>query len=242
MPRTPSARRPVPDPTLANAVSAIERHGVMLVYPIKSVARSPHSLWAEFYPRRTMHWAWDASADPRVAEMWHLREKVARSKKVVYSKWLTGRATFFSKSMFRATLAFLQRRHDIFAELPRASREIYEILSDDSPQPTGALRELAGLAGRFNEADFNRAMKPLWWRLLIVGTGEVEERGFPSLAVGTSELIHEPLWQAAKLGLTREDQQLVGEMCEREPSYERALVRVLGSLQDRDYGSPGDLD
>lgn len=189
-----------------------------------------------------MRWAWDASADPRVAELWHLRERVARSKKVVYSKWLTGRATFFSKPMFQATLAYIGRRHDIFSDLTRASRDLLEILADDSPQATGALRERAGLEGRFNEAEFSRAMKPLWSRLLIVGTGEVEERGFPSLAVGTTELIHEPLWQAARLGATEADRRLVGEMCEREPSYDRALSRVIGSLQDRDLSAPIELD
>lgn len=238
MPRTPSARRPAPEATLPNAVAAIERHGVMLVYPVKGVSRSPHSLWAEFYPKSTMRWAWDASADPRVAEIWHLRERIARSKKVVYTKWLTGRATFFSKAAFTATLAYLRRRHEIFGELSRSSRDLYEILSDDSPQPTGALRERAGLAGRFNEAEFNRAIKPLWSRLLIVGTGEVEEGGFPSLAVGTTELIHEPLWLATKHGPTAADQKLLGEICQREPSVDRALARVLGTLPDRDYTEP----
>lgn len=205
----------------------------MLVYPVKAVSRSPHSLWAEFYPRRTMRWAWDASADPRVAEIWHLRERVARSKKVVYSKWLGGRATFFSKPVFQAMLALLARR-DLFGGLSRRSREIHEILSDDSPLATGELRERAGLSGRLNEAEFNRAIKPLWSRLLIVGTGEVEERGFPSLAMGTTELIHEPLWQAALAGRGASDDDLLDGVEQREPSVERALTRVALGLSDRE--------
>jgi hypothetical protein len=241
MPRTPSARRPAPEPTLANAVAAIERHGVMLVYPVKNVSRSPHSLWAEFYPRRTMRWAWDASADPRVAEIWHLRERIARSKKVVYSKWLTGRATFFSKPAFQAILACLMKGNEILGELSRTSRELYEILSDDSPQPTGALRERAGLEGRFNEAELNRAIKPLWSRMLIVGTGEVEERGFPSLAIGTTELIHEPLWLKAKLGPMPSDAELLSDICRREPSVDRAISRVLSTIPEIDWGVPRDL-
>ncbi len=238
MSRAPSARLPVPEATLSNAVAAIERHGVMLVYPVKGVARSPHSLWGEFYPRRTMRWAWDSSADPRVAELWHLRERVARSKRVVYTKWLTGRATFFSKPMFKASLAHLLARRDVFGELSRTSRELYEILADDSPQATGALRERAGLQGRFNEADFARAIKPLWSRLLIVGTGEVEERGFPSLAMGTTELIHEPIWQAAQGGASSDDEARLSEMRLREPSFYRAITRLLASTPCRTAEAP----
>jgi hypothetical protein len=139
------------------------------------------------------------------------------------------------------TPATADLRDDVDAILSLVD-EAYEILSDDSPQPTGALRERAGLEGRFNEAEFNRAIKPLWSRMLIVGTGEVEERGFPSLAVGTTELIHEPIWLATKYGPTEADKKLLGEICQREPSVDRAIARVLGSLPDRDYTEPRDLD
>jgi hypothetical protein len=41
-------------------------------------------------------------------------------------------------------------------------------------------------------------MKELWSRLLIVGFGEVDEGAFPSLAVGATRLLFEPLYEEAK--------------------------------------------
>ena len=52
--------------------------------------------------------------------------------------------------------------------------------------------------GRFNEAAYQRALKELWTRLLIVAYGEVDEGAFPSLAIGATRLIFEDLWNEAK--------------------------------------------
>jgi hypothetical protein len=179
-----------------------------------------------------MRWAWDADADPRVAELWHLRERLARSKKVVYSKWLTGRATFFSHGLFRASLAALKAEHDLRVGLGRDSRTLLEILLDDSPQPTRRLREATGLEGRANEGAFMRAMRPLWERMLVVGTGEVEEGGFPSLAVGATELVNEPDWLASDQQ-TPADAVALEAALGRFPSFARAFRRVLRGLEAR---------
>ncbi|MCW5835521.1 MAG: hypothetical protein KIS78_24180, partial [Labilithrix sp.] len=74
------------------AITIVERLGIALVYPIDNEAE-PRSLWSELYPGRRMEWSWDAGADPRVAEVWHLRERLARSHDVAYAKWFRGRAT-----------------------------------------------------------------------------------------------------------------------------------------------------
>ena len=219
-------------PPFSRAIAAIEAHGALLVYPVQN-KREPLSLWHVLHPRSEMHWAWDADADPRVAELWHLRERLARSKKVVYTKWLSGRATFFSHAFFRAALAALKAEHDLRAGLSRDSLALLEILLDDSPQPTRRLREAAGLEGRANESAFTRAMRPLWERMLIVGTGEAEEGGFPSLAVGATELVNEPDWLASE-EQTDAGAAVLDAALSRLPSFSRAFRRVLRAIPARD--------
>ncbi len=210
-----------------------------MVYPVQN-KKEPLSLWHVLHPRSEMRWAWDESADDRVVELWHLRERLARSKAVVYAKWLGGRATFFSRSVFRASLATMRAEHDLAAGLGPSSLDLLEILRDDSPQPTRRLREAAGLEGRLNETAFTRAMRPLWERMLVVGTGEVEEGGFPSLAVGATELIHEPLWLEAETR-TEEDAVTLDATLARAPSFARAFRRVMRALPVRDEVGSDDL-
>src|SRR4051812_17327021 len=88
------------------AVAAIERSGVLLVYPIQN-RPDPPSLWTALHPRTAMRWEWDESGDDRVADLWHLRERLSRSGEVVYAKWFQGRATFFSREVFTAFLTLL---------------------------------------------------------------------------------------------------------------------------------------
>src|SRR5262245_43695293 len=60
------------------AKKIIDRLGIVLVYPIANKSEPP-SLWSELWPKSPMEWSWDEDADPRVAELWHLRERLARS-------------------------------------------------------------------------------------------------------------------------------------------------------------------
>jgi hypothetical protein len=177
-------------------IAAIERRGIVLVYPLAN-RDEPRSLWSELHPRTPMRWAWDASADARVAQIWHLRETLARSLDVVYAKWFRGRATFFSKQVFRAilaNLATLTPDGDLRVGLSRDARALLDLLEDDSPQSTKVLRANAGLQGRANEPTYTRALKELWSRLLIVGVGEVEDGAFPSLQMSATRLRFEDLW------------------------------------------------
>src|SRR5262249_24540704 len=100
--RTPG-RYPARMREFARAAPALQRHGILLVYPLKN-RPEPRSLWHVLHPKVDMVWSWTADADPRVAEMWHLRERLAESRKVPYAKWYSGRATFFSPAVFRAML------------------------------------------------------------------------------------------------------------------------------------------
>lgn len=195
--------------TLAKAEAAIEQAGVLLVYPVAN-RREPASLWHVLYPRSEMRWAWDQGADVRVVKLWQLREELAARRAVVYTKWYKGRATFFSRALFEALLA-----RSLAAPLALGSeaRELLSLLEEDSPQSTKQLRRAAGLTGRASERTWTRALRELWERLLIVGTGEVDDGAFPSLAVGATRWIFEDLWEHASHG--------------PQPKHDSLLERVL---------------
>jgi hypothetical protein len=215
--------------SLARAIEAIDRHGVLLVYPLQN-RPEPLSLWHVFHPRTPMRWAWDEGADRRVVDMWHLRERLARDRRVVYTKWLGGRATFFSRDLFRAMLSTLRDGRDLGAGVSPDATTLLELLQDDSPQSTRALRESAGLGGRAYEAAFTRAMRELWERLLIVGVGEVEAGGFPALAVGATELLREDLWTAAEEALGEAERAPLERALDQAPSFARAWRRTTARI------------
>jgi hypothetical protein len=212
----------------AKARAAIESHGVLLVYPIKGRTQVA-SLWSVLHPRTEMRWGWDAGADARISAMWDLRERLARTRDVVYVKWLAGRATFFSRSLFRATLATLRARGDLRRGLGRDATDVLDLLLESSPQATGAVRDATGMAGRAREGDYTRATRALWSRLLVVGVGEVAERGFPSLQMAATALWFEDLWTEAE-ALAPADERRVDEACRRSPAFARTLRRALAEL------------
>lgn len=208
------------------ALAAVEEHGVLLVYPITNRAE-PNSLWHVLYPRSEMRWAWDQGADTRVVHLWHLRERLASSRAAVYAKWYKGRAVFFSRPVFVAMLAAAQAtRRSALASLSRESLELLSLLEDDSPQSSKTLRREAGLTGRHNEALWNRALRELWERLLIVGTGEVEDGAFPSLAIGATRLIFEDLWDEAQAGPSADQQALLSRVLPPEGGFGKHWQRI----------------
>lgn len=177
------------------AIGAINRERILLVFPIKN-SQLPKSIWSVLFPRSEMKWEWDEDADNRVVQLWHLREELSRSSEVVYAKWYRDRATFFSREIFPYFLRALN-----VSERPRAlSREaqnLWDCLEDNSPVATRSLKKAAGLYGRENEASYQRALKELWQRLLIVGFGEKNEGAFPSLQMASTRLLFEDLWAEA---------------------------------------------
>jgi hypothetical protein len=213
----------------ARAREAIDRRGVLLVYPLAN-RPEPRSLWSELYPRSTMRWTWDDAADPRVARLWHLREELARSPGVVYAKWFRGRATLFAPPVFRAILASLDvaTGGDSRLGLSRQARALLDFLEDDSPLSTKELRARAELSGRANEAAYTRAMRELWSRLLVVGVGEVEDGAFPSLAMSATRLRFEELWPTGTVDA--EDAGRLREALEEGPLFARELEKMRASL------------
>lgn len=178
------------------AIQAIEAAGILLVYPLQN-RKLPASIWSALYPRSPMKWEWDTGSDHRVADLWHLREELSRSRRVVYAKWFQGRATFFSTEVFMDLLAaYGSTRRSPYRTTDSA--RVLEVLRSDSPLSTKDLKRLTDLQGRRAEARYQRAMKPLWQGLYVVGFGEIEDSSFPSLAIGATELLHEGLWQEAQ--------------------------------------------
>ncbi|MBC7742535.1 MAG: hypothetical protein H7061_10070 [Bdellovibrionaceae bacterium] len=180
-----------------SAVTKINNNGVLLVFSINN-QKEPASLWSEFFPRSKMRWEWDETGDNRVGELWGLMKRLSDSRQVVYSKWYQGRATFFSRKLFVALLCLEQQNFESTAELSRNARDLLECLESDSPLSTKQLKKLTDLRGKDNEKFYNRGMKQLFSKFLIVAFGEVDDGAFPSLAVGATKHLYEDLWLEAQ--------------------------------------------
>lgn len=205
-------------------IDAIDKNGCLLVYPIKN-AKSPKSLWYELYPRTEMIWEWGEYGDSRVAELWHSREILSRSLEVVYAKWYQGRATFFSIEVYTLLLSYLGTSRNE-TSLIRSSQEALNSLLTDSPQSTKLLKENLGLQGRLLESHYNKALKPLWEKLYIVGFGETEDSSFPSLNMAASETLFEESWlKSQKIGPTKARQEL-GKILGEDSPFMRFAERV----------------
>jgi hypothetical protein len=181
---------------IARALDAIEDQGILLVYPIDNQPQPP-SLWSVFYPRSAMRWEWDGDADARVPKLWILREHLSRSGKAVYAKWYRGRATFFSLQVFSDLACVLGGPRTDKRSLGAEAHSILETLESDSPLSTKEIKIATDLRGKINERAYERAMKELWTRLLIVGYGEKDDGAFPSLLSGASQHLFEDAWNHA---------------------------------------------
>lgn len=184
------------------AVAAIEKHGILLVYPIDN-RKEPPSLWSVFHPRTPMRWEWDQEGDDRVARLWQLREALSRSGQVVYAKWYRGRATFFSRDVFAAMLSLLGSSSERGGRgeargLSAGARRLLGLLEMDSPLSTKELKALADMRGKAYEPAYEKALKELWASLRAVGYGERDDGAFPSLLVGATKNLFEDLWESSK--------------------------------------------
>jgi len=179
------------------AISKINERGALLVYPVDNT-RNPASLWYEFFPRTLMRWEWDEGGDSRVSDLWHLKSELAPSRKVVYTKWYRGRATFFSRPLFTALLARFNFATPRIPPLSANAKRLLDLLEDNSPLSTKVIKRELDMRGKDFEAAYSKMLKELWERLLIVGFGEVDDGAFPSLAVGSTQLLFEDLWSEAK--------------------------------------------
>lgn len=206
----------------AKLIEAVHSRGCLLVYPIDNQPL-PKSLWSELYPRSRMVWEWDADSDGRVSELWILREELSRSAELRYVKWYKQRATFFAPDVFVHLLALFEssRRQ---GELSRSSQEALESFLMDSPQSTKLIKENLGWQGKLMESHYNRALKPLWSYLYIVGYGEVQDSSFPSLNMAASATLFEKDWLAAQeISVKDAGAYLKRRLGEESPFYQFAL-------------------
>jgi hypothetical protein len=219
--------------TVSGAVKHVQKHGVLLLFPINN-RPEPLSLWHCFFADDEMRWEWSDDGDNRIALIWHLRAPLSQRDDVVYTKWFQGRATCLSIESFRSLAAYVAPIPVDRLGLSSEARDVLEILEADSPLPTKRLRIDAGLDGKEQQRVFESVMKELWSRLLIVGSGEVEEGGFPSLAVGASRLLYEDAWQeACELSSEERDAQ-----SQRIFGVNRSLSGCLDRFRQRVSGTP----
>ncbi len=216
--------------TKASAVKAVNKRGALLVFPLNN-RKEPASLWSELWPRTKMRWEWTDDGDDRVVQMWHMREQLSRSRQVVYCKWYQGRATLFSFDVFVNMLSFLGGTAGM--EMSRESRMIMEALEADSPLSTKQLKAACELEGRLLEPTYNRALRPLWNRLWIVGFGEFEDSSFPSLGIGATKTLFEDLWtQAAAVEPATAEENLAARLGRENPFF-RYAVKLARNQGDR---------
>jgi hypothetical protein len=100
------------------------------------------------------------------------------------------------------------------------------VLENNSPLSTRKLKELTDLQGRLHEAEYSRAMKDLFSRLLIVGFGEVDDGAFPSLAVGATELLYDELWRQAEATPLRKAQATLDRLMPPLSHFRRFFDRT----------------
>ena len=184
------------------AISKINQSGMLLVFPINN-RPEPDSLWRQFHPRTKMKWEWSDNGDDKVVSMWQMMKTLSDCRDVIYSKWYQGRATFFSRDLFRALLKIAlfenpRTTENLKQNLSIPALSMLEILEMNSPLSTRELKRETELQGKLNEPNYNRGLKELFSFFLIVGFGEVEDGAFPSLAVGATSLIYEDLWNEAQ--------------------------------------------
>ncbi|NBX93309.1 MAG: hypothetical protein EB120_03795 [Proteobacteria bacterium] len=216
--------------SLKKAVQKIEKCGALLVFPIDN-RKEPYSLWSELYPKSEMRWEWDESGDNRVAELWHLRTELSLCKKVVYSKWYKGRATFFSRLVFSALLRELAFHSSSTRSLSETAQQVLQVLEQESPLSTKVLKRETGLKGKDQEGAYTKALKVLWDRMLIVGFGEVEDGAFPSLAMGATALLFDDLWEEAKTMRAEESQSRLHLLFSEQPLYRKEFQKIKQGLE-----------
>jgi hypothetical protein len=216
--------------TVAKAVKHIGRAGVLLLYPVKNRPNIP-SLWNAFFPEEPMNWDWSKEGDARIAELWHLRTELSTSGKVVYGKWLQNRGTLFSIELYTSLLSFMVNRSESELGLSREASALLRTLNEDSPRATKSLKVELGLYGADGRAEFERSLKELWLRLLVVGFGETEEGGYPSLAIGSTRLLFEDLWdESVRIPQDARD-AAIKRYIDHHPAFQKNFRRMLACIQ-----------
>ncbi len=205
----------------------MNHHHALLVFPITN-KKIPLSLWSCFFPRTKMVWEWDDEGDSRVADLWHLREKLSSSGKVVYAKWYQGRATLFSKKLFVGLLAAMESSD---SPLSAEAARMHRLLVDNSPLSTKELKQELSLKGATNEKEYNRALKELWTKFLVVGFGEKDDGAFPSLAIAATQVVFEEEWREASKMSRQEGLHRVSKYLPKQSPFLLHFLKIYTSIQ-----------
>ena len=210
---------------ISRPVKLIEKLGICLVFPLENQS-DPPSLWSALYPGEKMLWEWDEDGDARVSNLWHLRMRLAESREVVYAKWFRGRATFFSRDVYREILGRMDAAGKLNAPLTREAAALLELVEENSPQSTKSLRAQMDLGGKAGERIYKRALDDLWNQMRLVGVGEHDDGAFPSLSVGATNLLFEELWED-RLMPNPKGQAVLDAAVATSPLLAKALARSL---------------
>lgn len=210
---------------ISKSVKLIEKLGICLVFPVKNQT-DPPSLWSALYPGEEMIWDWNDDGDSRVADLWHLRMRLAESREVVYAKWFRGRATFFSRDVYRELLGRMEASGKLDAPRTREASALLELLEESSPQSTKSLRAQLDLGGKAGERIYKRALDDLWNQMRLVGVGEFDDGAFPSLSVGATNLLFEDLWEDRTMPNPKGKAALEKAIA-ASPPFAKALARSL---------------
>ncbi len=199
------------------------------MFPVKD-KDDPPSLWQSLYPRSKMRWDWDETGDDRVVNLWHLMKELSVSGQVIYSKWYQNRATFFSKTVFQQMLTHFHNNFQIRKNLYPEAKTIYRILCEDSPVSTKEIKSAADLRGKMFESLYNRSMKQLFQRGLIVSYGEKDDGAFPSAMMGSTELLFEEIYRQATESREATNRHPFTESLKDSPALLRQLKKIEDSL------------
>ncbi len=215
------------DKNLKKSIDAINSSGALLVFPVKN-AKEPASIWSKLYPRTKMVWAWDDSASDKVGSTWLLMKKLSDCRKVIYSKWYQDRATFFSIELFQALIKKQSEMEVQQKPLSPEARQILEILEMDSPLSTKEIKAISELQGKMYAGIYNRAMRELFQRFLIVGYGEVDDGAFPSAAIGATKTLYEEIYFKALEMDPKEADKIIRSKLEPKflQFYQRSLKKL----------------
>jgi hypothetical protein len=94
----------------------------------------------------------------------------------------------------------------------------------DSPQSTKIIKENLAWQGKMMESHYNRAMKPLWNYLFLVGFGEVQDSSFPSLNMAATQNLFEEQWlQAQELDPVKAEKTLLKTLGEDNLFFKYAV-------------------
>jgi hypothetical protein len=214
---------------IKSAAKEIDRAGALLVFPINNKPE-PASLWSSFLPKEKMLWEWDEDGDDRVAKLWRLKTDLSTTRLVIYTKWYSGRATYFSKPLFTAMLRALSPNGPDLRALSSDARRILDILESESPLSTKELKRMADFKGRDRERSYEKALKELWSRLWIVAYGEFDDGAFPSLGIGSTRALYDELWQEAFAMSTEEAHAVIAKILQTANPFLKYFTKLKASL------------